>query len=671
MADMKGFGKRIAYGGDYNPEQWAEAVWTEDAKLMQQAGVNLVTVGVFAWALVEPQPGHYDFGWLDRVLDLLHAHKIAVDLATATASPPPWLARQYPDSLPVTVEGTTLWPGGRQHYCPSSPAYKKHAFALVERIAQRYARHPALVLWHINNEYGCHVPACYCDICATAFRVWLRERYQTLDHLNRAWGTSFWSQRYADWEEVMPPRRAPTFTNPAHELDFRRFCSDALLDLFRGEHAILTRYTPDIPVTTNFMGFFKPLDYWTWAREEDLISNDSYPDPAEPTAHVQAAATHDLVRSLGGGRPWVLMEQAPSRVNWRRRNVAKTAGQMRLWSYQAIARGADGVLFFQWRASRAGAEKFHGGMLPHAGTLAPSWNEVVQVGREIATLGEVAGTRVMAQAAIVFDWPNWWALELPSKPAEIGLLEQVARFYQPLYQANITVDFVSPGASLADYPLVLVPNLYLVDDHAAAALERYVLTGGTLVVSFFSGIVDEHDCVRPGAYPSPWTTLLGLSVTDVHPYAEGATGRARTQAGDHFTVDLWADRIVLDGAQALAVYEDGPLAGAPVVTYHKHGAGTAFYVGTRLDPGGIGWLLQRAGNEAAVAPVLTTAPGIEAVRRSGAGVSYLFLLNHGDAVADVSLPVAATDLLSGAVVATVRLEPGGLAVMREAARDRT
>lgn len=394
----------VLYGGDYNPEQWAEEVWEEDVRLMREAGVNLVSLGIFSWAKLEPRPGEYDFKWLDRIIDLLYENGVMVDLATATASPPPWLAKLHPDSLPVTEDGVTLYPGGRQHYCPSSAAYREKAMELVRRIADRYKKHPALAMWHVNNEYGCHVSECYCDVSAEHFRTWLRERYGDLNTLNEAWGTAFWSQQYSEWEEIPPPRLAPTFANPTQQLDFRRFSSDALLECFLMEKEILCEATPDVPITTNFMGFFKPLDYWKWAAHEDIVSDDSYPDPADPEAHIWAAMNRDLMRSLGGGKPWVLMEQTTVRVNWRARNAPKSPGLMRLWSHQAVARGADGIMFFQWRASKAGAEKFHSAMVPHGEPeQSRSWQEVKQLGADLGKLDELLGARGEAEVAILLN----------------------------------------------------------------------------------------------------------------------------------------------------------------------------------------------------------------------------------------------------------------------------
>src|SRR5690606_936695 len=353
----------LLFGGDYNPEQWPEEVWAEDVRLMKEAGVNLVTVGVFSWARIEPEPGVRDFGWLDRVLDLLAGAGVAVDLATPTASPPPWLGHRWPETLPVDESGHRLWCGSRNQFCPSSPVDRERARALVTDLAARYAGHPALALWHVGNEYG---QVCHCDTTAEAFRAWLRGRHGGLDGLNEAWGTAFWSQRYSAWEEVLPPRRAPYLINPAQRLDFRRFCSDALLAHFKAERDVLRAHTPDIPVTTNFMGFFPHADYWSWAPEEDVVSNDWYTDPADPLTHVRAALTHDLMRSLVGG-PWMLMGQSVPAVNWRTHDRPNPRGRHRLASLQAVARGADGLCYFQWRASRSGAERFHSAILPHAG----------------------------------------------------------------------------------------------------------------------------------------------------------------------------------------------------------------------------------------------------------------------------------------------------------------
>ena len=639
----------VLYGGDYNPEQWPEEVWKEDVRLMQEAGVNLVSLGIFSWAKLEPRPGEYDFGWLDKIMDLLHEGGVMVDLATATASPPPWLAKVHPESLPVTKDGVTLHPGARQHYFPSSAAYRERAAQLVRRIADRYTDHPALAMWHVNNEYGCHVAECYCDASAAHFRAWLEERYGNLDALNEAWGTAFWSQRYAEWDEILPPRAAPTFANPTQQLDFRRFSSDALLECFEMEKDILRGATPEIPITTNFMGFFKPVDYWKWAEREDVVSDDSYPDPADPEAHIGAAMARDLMRSLAGGGPWVLMEQTTVRVNWRERNVPKKPGQMRLWSYQTVARGADGIMFFQWRASKAGAEKFHSAMVPHVRPAeSRGWQEVKLLGAELGRLDRLLGARGEAQTAILLDWESWWAMELDSKPShDVRMLDGLYHFYTPLFGANIPVDFAHPGADLSNYKLLIAPNLYLVTDEAAENLNRFVAGGGTLLMSFFSGIVDGHDHVRLGGYPAPFREMLGIRIEDFVPLAASEENRMLTRDGASYSCDLWADLVHLQGAESLASYERGFYAGVPAVTRHAFGEGAAYYLGTRPEKRYTKALLERVCREAGIGPPLQTPPGVEVVRRKTEDAAFLFALNHSPKPVELHLTGPARDLLTG------------------------
>jgi beta-galactosidase len=658
----------MIYGGDYNPEQWPEEIWEEDVRLMREAGVNLVSLGIFSWAKLEPRPDEYDFGWLDRIISLLHENGVMVNLATATASPPPWLAALHPDSLPVTQNGVVLHPGARQHYCPSSAAYKVRAAELVRRIADRYKDHPALGMWHVNNEYGCHVAECYCDASAEHFREWLRTRYGDLDALNEAWGTAFWSQRYGEWREIPPPRSAPTFANPTQQLDFRRFSSDALLGLYEMEKEILQEATPDIPITTNFMGFFKPVDYWKWAPREDFVSDDSYPDPSDPEAHIGAAMSRDLMRSLGGGAPWVLMEQTTVRVNWRKRNVPKRPGEMRLWSYGAVARGAEGIMFFQWRQSKAGAEKFHSAMVPHGPTEnSRSWREVSLLGAELGRLDELLGARGVAETAILLDWESWWALELDSKPsAAVRMREGLYSFYKPLYEAKIPVDFAHPGSDLSTYRLVIAPNLYLVTDDSVDNILRYVSDGGTLLMSFFSGIVDGRDHIRLGGYPAPFRELLGLRIEDFVPMATGEANRLDTTDGESYGCDMWADLIHLEGAEPQASYTEDFYADTPAVTRNVFGEGAAYYLGTRPEELYTKSLLQRVYEEAGVKPTADVPPGVDAVRRKTEDASFLFLLNHNKEAVEVRVPNPGQDLLTGTEHdSQLIVDPLGVAILQE------
>ena len=655
-------GEGIWYGADYNPEQWPEQTWTEDVELMRRAGVNLVSVGIFSWALLEPTPGRYVFDWLDRAIDLLHDGGISVDLATATASPPPWLAHRHPETLPRRADGTVLWPGGRQAYCPSSPVFRDHSLALVEAVARRYARHPAVVLWHVSNELGCHNVHCYCAVSAEAFRGWLRERYGDLDSLNAAWGTAFWSQRYHDWAEVNPPRTAPTFANPTQQLDFLRFSSDEQRAQLRAERELLNRLVPQ-PVTTNFMigTGIKYLDYHSWAADVDVVANDHYLTAADPQPQVNLALAADHTRGVAGGAPWLLMEHSTSAVNWQPRNVAKTPGQMRRNSLAHVARGADGVLFFQWRASRAGAEKFHSALVPHAGPDTKVFREVCRLGADLRALAEVRGSRVDADVAILFDYEAWWGAELDSHPSvDVTYTDRLSALHAALWRAGITADVVHPSADLSRYRLVVVPTLYLVRDADADALRRFVEAGGTAVVTYFSGIVDEHDHIRLGGYPGAYRDLLGVHVEEFFPLRAGETVRL----DDGARADVWTEWLHAEDAEVLAAYTDGPLPGVPALTRNAVGAGTAWYVGTRLDDEATDRLVSRLLDETGVRPPVSAPPGVEVVRRRSADRSWLFVVNHTTEPA--RLAVSGVELLGGVRCdGTLEVPAGEVAVVRE------
>ncbi|MFF5052737.1 beta-galactosidase [Micromonospora sp. NPDC000663] len=654
-------GDGIHFGGDYNPEQWPEETWSEDVELMRRAGVTLVSVGIFSWALLEPSPGRFEFGWLDRVLDLLHDGGIQVDLATATASPPPWLARAHPETLPRRADGAVLWPGGRQAYCPSSPVFRERSLELVRAVAGRYAEHPAVVMWHVSNELGCHNVHCYCEVSAEAFRGWLRERYGDLDRLNDAWGTAFWSQRYGDWSEINPPRTAPTFANPTQQLDFLRFSSDEQRAQLRAERALL-RTLVQQPVTTNFMiGMAKNMDYHSWAADVDLVSNDHYLTAAEPLAHLGLAFAADHTRGVAGGDPWLLMEHSTSAVNWQPRNVAKLPGQMRRNSLAHVARGADGVLFFQWRASRAGAEKFHSALVPHAGADTKVFREVCQLGADLKALAEVRGSRVDADVAILFDWEAWWAVELDSHPSvDVTYGDRLYALYGALWRAGVTADIVHPSADLSRYRLVLAPTLYLVRDVDVEALHRYVEAGGTVAVTYFSGVVDENDHIRLGGYPGAFRDLLGVRTEEFFPLRAGE----QVRLDDGSTADVWTEWVHPDGAEVLSSYSDGPLPGVPALTRHRVGDGAAWYVATRLDEPATDRLVARLLDEAGVRPAVPAPTGVEVVRRRDGERTWLFVLNHTGA--QVRLPVAGVELLTGERCAGELAVPAGeVAVVRE------
>ena len=686
-------GRRILFGGDYNPEQWDDDVLAEDDVLMRRARVTAATVGVFSWSCLEPEEGRYDFGWLDRTMDRLHAVGVRVVLATPTASPPPWFTVAHPDALPVTPEGTRLWHGSRDTYCVAAPAYRAAALRIATALAERYADHPALALWHLHNEYG---TLCWCDHVAAAFRVWLRRRHgegrDGLESLNQAWNTAFWSQRYTSWEHVLPPRATPYLHNPAQVLDFRRFFSDELLAAYREQRDAVRRFTPDVPVTTNFMlPDYQNLDFWRWSREVDVVAVDHYLATPDPEGRADLAFGADRARSFNGGRPWLLMEQAPNLVFDAGILRAKTPGRMLGDSLAYLARGSDAVMFFQWRPGRTGSEVHHSAMVPHAGADTRVFREVVELGETLGRLDEVVGSTLRADVAILWDADAWWALEAPGSPSpRMRYLDALRQAHHALWRAGVVTDFAHPEDDLSRYRLVLAPSAYLLSDAAAASLSAYVDGGGHLFVGCFSGVVDATGRTRLGGYPGGLRDVLGIRVEEFRPLADGeevvlarapawpAEGRpdgapdqSRDDAPDGardggLRGRLWSEYLHAPGAEVLAGYRGGVLDGQPAVTRNRWGTGTGWYCSTRLRDDDLAALLAEVGRAAGVAPTCPGLPeGVEAVRRLAPdGRSWLFAFN--DSGAAVEVPARGVELLTGAVVTgAVEVQSGGVAVVRE------
>ncbi|GAA2404627.1 beta-galactosidase [Streptomyces glaucosporus] len=662
----------LAYGADYNPDQWPREVWDEDVRLMREAGVTVVSLAIFSWARIQPAEDVWDFGWLDEVMDLLHAGGIAVDLATATASPPPWLTAAHPEVLPVTRSGETVWPGARQHWRPTSPVFREYALRLVAALAERYRDHPALVAWHVNNELGCHNVYDHSDDAARAFRAWLRSRYGTLEALNHAWGTAFWSQRYTDWEQILPPRLAASHLNPTQQLDFKRFSSDALRDHLRAERDVLRRIAPGVPVTTNFMvmGGTRGMNYADWAREVDFVSNDHYVVPG-PQALDELSFSANLTGNIAGGRPWFLMEHSTSAVNWQPVNRAKRDGELARDSLLHVAHGADAVCFFQWRQSAAGAEKYHSAMVPHAGPDSDVFRSVTGLGRVLRDLAPVAGSeRAPAPAAILFDWESWWACEQDSHPtSRLRYRQEALDWYSAFLALGVRADVVPAGTELDGYGLVVAPVLHMVPGELARKLTGYVEGGGHLVTTYFSGIVDENDHVWLGGYPGPLRDLLGIRVEEFAPLDDGEG----VALDDGATGTLWTDRITLTdpAVEVLASYRTGDQAGRPAITRRRVGGGSAAYVSTRLGADGLTGVLARLLDAAGIAGELPSGVRgrVELAVREGGGAAYWFLVNRTDET--VELPGVTGEVLAGRTEGgadgVLVLAPRGVAVLRRAA----
>ena len=644
----------ILHGGDYNPEQWPESVWDDDIRLMQLAHVNVATVPVFGWVSLQPDEDTFTFDWLDRAIEKLHAGGIRVCLATTTASVPAWLDRKYPDVLRVDAHGDRAKHGNRHTFCPNSPNFRRLARGLAERLAIRYGSHPAIVAWHVSNEYG---NICYCPQCAETFQVWLQNRYGSLDELNRRWYTRFWGHTYTDWSQIDTPTYNGERSMQAILIDYDRFQSQSILDCFCLERDALREHSPSIPITTNLMGPFKPLDYNRWAREMDIVAWDSY--PARDATPADIAFNHTLMRGLKEGKPWMLMEQTPSQQNWMAYNSLKKPGVMRLRSYQAVAHGADTVMYFQWRRSRGACEKFHGAVVEHAGRAdARVFQEVAKLGQELESLGtRTIGGRVEARAAILFDWEVWWALEYQNGPSiDLKYVDQVRTFFAALHSQGITTDIVSPDADLSGYSLVIAPVLYMVKPGIAEKLETFVENGGVFVTTYFSGIADETDLVFEGGYPGPLRKLLGIWAEEIDILSPQESNtvvfdQAFGEVAGEYPCSHICDLIHLEGAQALASYGQDFYRGRPALTVRRHGAGRAYYLATQVGPDTLAALCRAWIGDAGIVSPLghRTPPGIETTRRvSPGGETLLYVLNHNKTPVSVSLPEGAfVDLITG------------------------
>ncbi|MGO4494921.1 beta-galactosidase [Paenibacillus sp. 2RAB27] len=649
---------KIWYGGDYNPEQWDKEVMDEDLRMFNLAGIDVATINVFSWALSQPNEDTYDFTWLDDIINRLHANGTYVCLATSTGAHPAWMAKKYPDVCRVDFEGRKHKFGMRHNSCPNSPTFRIYSERIAEKLAERYKDHEAILIWHVSNEYGGY---CYCDNCAEAFRTWLQERYTTLDQLNKAWYTGFWGHTFYEWDEIVPPNALSEETAgdrsrfQSISLDYRRFMSDSLLDCYKLEYNAIRRHSPELSITTNLMGLYKELDYFKWAPYLDVISWDNYPSLDTPVS--LTSMTHDLMRGLKDGQPFMLMEQTPSQQNWQKYNSLKRPGVMKLWSYQAVAHGADTILFFQLRRSAGACEKFHGAVIEHVGhEHTRVFRECAELGHELVRLSDkVLDARVRARVGIVFDWENRWAVGLSSGPTiALNYVDEVHKYYDALFQENIQADLIGTDTDLTGYDIVIAPVLYMVKEGYAKRVEQFVHAGGTFLTTFFSGIVNEHDRVTLGGYPGELRNVLGIWAEEIDALFPDQSNQIQLNEqwgalDGSYECGILCDLIHAEGAEVKAVYGKDFYQGMPVLTVNTYGAGQAWYVASSPEPaflqGLLGNLCQDKGITAPIPPV----PGVEvSTRTNEQNESFVFILNHNDQATTISLgDLKGTDLLSG------------------------
>ncbi len=702
MGDKRVSPGRLLHGADYNYEQWLDRpeILDEDFALMKRAGCSAMTVGIFSWAKYEKREGEYDFEWMDRLLDRLHAVGIRAILSTPTGSKPAWLSAAYPETCRMDVHGHRERHGYRHNHCRSSAVYREKCAEINARLAERYGKHPALALWHVNNEYN--AGRCYCPACLAAFRAWLRSRYGTLDALNAAWWTSFWSHTFGDWEEIFP---ADSSVNGLM-LDWARFTSDQTIDFYLAESRPLREITPDIPITTNFQTPDVGIDYFEFARHVDVVSWNSYPrwhaSGDDAAVACRDAFFHDLYRAAKDA-PFLLMESTPSCTNWQGVSPLKRPNVHALAALQAVAHGSDSVLYFQWRQSRGGEEKFHGAVVSHFGSDTRVFSEVSVVGDILGRLSFLSGSPIRAEVAVVYDFQNGWALDLAQLPRSVEkrYQEECVAHYSVFWRRGIAADVVGGAArDFSRYKLVVVPMLYMLRADTAEALSRYVSGGGKLVVTYLTGLVDESDLCFPGGAPGPLAALLGLRVEETDAVSDARPQSIRSSGdGDRdgdgalafpagsFRASHYADILRLEGAEVAARYEHDFLAGLPAVTRHPFGKGAAWYLATRTETAFLdafyGRLIDEADVESSVPFALplgvaaatrgtagsgaapTGAEGLGAARNAAGTEPVTFVLNFTDAEVSIDMGGARyRDALSREEVpGRLKLEPYGFRLL--------
>ena len=647
----KGFG-RILYGGDYNPNQWPKEIWEQDMVYFKDARINSATINVFSWAKIQPAEDTYYFDELDEIVEMLSKENYDIVLATSTGAMPAWLYKKYPEVARTDYFGRHHKFGQRHNHCPNSLVFQKYAKALVEKLAERYAHNPHVTCWHISNEYS---GECYCENCEKAFRVWLKNKYGTIEAVNKAWNMEFWGHTVYDWDEIVLPNALgdgmENGTDTAFaglSVDYRRFMSDSMLENYKMERDVVRRYNPDTIITTNLMGTYKFLDYFKWAKEMDIVSWDNYPSYNTPWSFT--AMSHDLMRGLKDA-PFMLLEQTPSQQNWQPYNSLKKPGQMRAQSIQTMAHGADTVQFFQLRRSVGGCEKFHGAVIGHVGhNNTRVFREVKQLGEELERLGtSTLGSVNQADVGIIFDWDNYWALDYTSGPTEdLKYVDQIHHYYKFFYDNNIGVNMIPVDADFSKYKIVVAPVLYMVKEGMKEALTKFVENGGILITTFMSGLVNESDNVHLGGYPGPLRELAGVWVEEIDALAPEQTNTITFTDGTRMSCNLLCDLMHLEGAQLMASYDENFYAGMPAITKNTFGKGCTYYIGTNMGQEGIDKVLKMATQQAGVHPVVKEPTALEVVCRKTADSTHYYIFNFKET--EIVIPdqfVGYTDLLTG------------------------
>ncbi len=657
------------FGAAYYPEHWQEERWETDVKMMKEAGFNVVRLAEFAWTKMEPFEGEYDFGWLDRAIDLLAAGGIRVILGTPTAAPPKWLMDKHPDIYPEDYKGHKKGYGHRRYYCYNNRNFLHHAAEITRKMAQRYGRNENVIGWQIDNELGCvDTVRCFCPNCRKEFQVWLRKRYGSVSELNERWGTVFSNQLYGSWEEIILPGYGPiTLHNPGLELDFRRFSSDSVLNFLKLQRDIIKENAPGQKVTTNMMEQFVQLDYFKMAAELDVSAFDIYPNnlASIPPDPCECAFQFDLMRGLGEANYWILELQSGTPGGNIMRKTPRP-GELRKWTYQAVSRGADCIVYFRWRTCIFGLEEYWHGILDHSGLPNRRYDEVKRTGLELTKLhGLVENSTSGAEVAMLYSYELEWVFEIQPHVKDYTYTRHFSTYYQYFYDHNIPVDIISFNSCLDRYKVLIIPNLIMAEDGFREKIQEFVKRGGTVVLDYRTGAKYTDNRMVPLPLPGRFSELLGITVEEYGILRDVETTVVRLdKTGEEFGGSVWYDVIKTVTAETLATYMDDYYAGKTAVTRNRFGEGYAYYIGTEADNRLLSRLFDGICSDKGLRPLLgITQEGVEVARRRTEERDYYFIINHRTDAVKLELDGKYTDILSGTLCDSVEIGPAGAAVL--------
>lgn len=646
--------EKIHFGVDYYPEHWDRTRWETDAKLMQEMGIQVVRMAEFSWHKLEPEEGRYDFTWLDDVISLLADYGIKTILGTPSAAPPAWMIQKHPDILPIDREGRVRGFGGRHHDCQSNPAYRSYIRKMVTNLAKQYGENENVIGWQVDNELGnSHQDLCTCDHCKNRFQTWLREKYHTTDQLNAAWGTAFWSQEYNNFSEIHTPRITVTGENPSAMLDWKRFCSDLIVDFAKEQADIIRKYAKDQFVTHNYMGFADKVDYYKLSEILDFVAHDQYPQGfyLEETPHEKnhvLAATLDVVRSYKN-MPFWIMEQQSGITGWEVMGRAPAPGQLSLWALQSVAHGADAVVFFRWRTCAMGTEQYWHGILPHSGNPGRRYAELKDMIQTMSPImEEIKGSMPKTEVGIVFSFDQDYAFTIQPHHKDLNYIHQVQKYYQAFYEQNIPVDFVQESGDFAKYRLLVAPLQYLMNPELEEKYISYVKNGGHLVLTMRTGVKDEHNlCMTDRELPGRLSEIAGIEVLDYDCLWD--TEVEINYQDQVYKGVVWSDlmQLVSEHTKTMASYASEFYAGEPCVTAHPYGKGICYYIGTEPKEELMQALMEDICKQAEISALANKVTEVEFMTRENETSRYLFILNHSNESREYELPDTEYHMIKG------------------------